>query len=310
MLTLPDFKEKQILFIRSKYCSEYKIKLWNDNVLYLEDNHIINRTPISKLFSIFIIGPISITSKIIKELRKNGVSLFFLDYNLKTYAKILAPAEGNYLLREKQYTFKNNLDFSKNLIKNKIENQCRLLEKQTSKKYFLIIFKIQQAKNRQELLGIEGNQSKNFFQQYFIDINWKARLPRTKIDVPNLLLDIGYHYLFNFIDTMLGLYGFDTYKGIYHQLFFQRRSLACDIMEPFRCIIDKAVVKNYNLKKINNNDFIKKQNAYAIKNSYYEKYSLLFIQAILEHKTEIYKYVKDFYYYIGKETKMPNFKIK
>ena len=52
-------------------------------------------------------------------------------------------------------------------------------------------------------------------------------------------MDIGYTYLFNFIDALLRLYGFDTYLGFYHKEFYQRKSLVCDVVEPFRCIIDK-----------------------------------------------------------------------
>jgi CRISPR-associated protein Cas1 len=53
----------------------------------------------------------------------------------------------------------------------------------------------------------------------------------------------------------LRLYGFDVYKGFYHKLFFNRKSLASDIMEPFRCVIDKALLKAFNLKQINEKDF-------------------------------------------------------
>ena len=55
---------------------------------------------------------------------------------------------------------------------------------------------------------------------------------------------------FNCMDSLLRLYGFDTYKGFYHKLFFQRKSLACDVMEPFRCVIDKQILKAFNLGQI------------------------------------------------------------
>ena len=69
-------------------------------------------------------------------------------------------------------------------------------------------------------------------------------------------MDIGYTQIFNFIDSILRLYGFDTYKGVYHKLFFARKSLACDIEEPFRSIIDKALLKAHNLNQINPDDFV------------------------------------------------------
>ena len=74
------------------------------------------------------------------------------------------------------------------------------------------------------LLGVEGNYSKYFFKTYLVPAGWRRRAPRTKEDIPNLLMDIGYTYLFNFIDSLLRLHGFDTYKGYYHKLFFDDKA--------------------------------------------------------------------------------------
>jgi len=82
-----------------------------------------------------------------------------------------------------------------------------------------------------------------------------GRYPRTKIDKNNLLLDMGYTFLFHFIETLLCLYGFDLYEGFYHKRFYQRKSLVCDVQEPFRCIIDEALKKAYNLGRISEKDF-------------------------------------------------------
>ena len=91
-------------------------------------------------------------------------------------------------------------------------------------------------------------------------------MPGVKPDATNLLLDMGYTFLFNFIDALLLLFGFDSYKGCYHKLFFQRKSLSCDVVEPFRCIIEKQILKSYHLKQINKDDFFIEQWKYALKN--------------------------------------------
>jgi len=97
------------------------------------------------------------------------------------------------------------------------------------------------------LRGLEGNASKLFFSAYFKEIGRHRRAPRTKEDILNLLLDIGYSYLYRFIESNLNLYGFDIYKGFYHTLFFERKSLVCDLVEPWRCIMEKKIRKMYNL---------------------------------------------------------------
>ena len=86
-------------------------------------------------------------------------------------------------------------------------------------------------------------------------MDWIGRYPRTKIDKNNLLLDMGYTFLFHFLKALLLLYGFDIYEGFYHRRFYQRKSLVCDIEEPFRAIIDEAMRKSFNLGQIKDSDF-------------------------------------------------------
>jgi len=43
MLSLPDFREKQILFIIPEHGGENKIRLWNDNIRFEVDGKIINQ---------------------------------------------------------------------------------------------------------------------------------------------------------------------------------------------------------------------------------------------------------------------------
>jgi CRISPR-associated protein Cas1 len=318
MLTLPDFKQKQILFIQADNNVDNKIKFHNENIVFLKDNKVQNRASCHKVFSIFIIGNISITTGLIEKCKHFGISLFFLKPNFSLYAHINSVAEGNYLLRLKQYSLTDNqeLEISKNIVLNKIKNQISLLKSRNivrNKKFNIEIFnKIKSASDNQTLLGIEGNFSKEFFKLYFESIDWYARMPRVKPDVPNFLLDMGYTFLFNFVDALLCLFGFDTYKGFYHKLFFQRKSLVCDIIEPFRPIIDREVLKMHTLNIVSENDFKIVDGKYslkAFKENY--KYAYIFLSVLMKNKEEIYNYVQRFYRFImdSERNKFPYFKI-
>lgn len=299
MLTLPDFREKQILFINTRdYKGETKIKFTNDNIVFLKDEKIINRASCYRVFAVFILGEITITSGIIKNGLRFGISFFFLTSNFQVYAEIGAKGEANFLarLRQYQHTEEEEFQIARLIVTNKIKNEYSLLGE--IKKFKEKEKSILNAKDNDTLRGIEGNMSKEFFKEYFQEINWYRREPRTKVDINNLLLDIGYTILFNFTDSILRLYGLDTYKGVYHKLFFARKSLSSDIMEPLRCIINKTLLKMYNLKQINEKDFILKDGRFILSWEYSFKYSKIFSDAIMDRKEDIYIYIQSYYRHI------------
>ncbi|OJV24093.1 MAG: CRISPR-associated endonuclease Cas1 [Bacteroidetes bacterium 37-13] len=154
-----------------------------------------------------------------------------------------------------------------------------------------------------ELMGLEGRAAKAFFNAYFNFANWLARYPRVKQDTLNATLDIGYTMLFNYIECMTRLFGFDPYIGIYHQLWFRRKSLVFDLMEPFRCIIEHQIRKSLKYGTFKSSDFELQKNAYYLKPEYKKIYTKVFFEAIISHKSAIYKYIQAYYRcFMGKKS--------
>lgn len=313
-MSLPDFKDKNILFVFGSDISDDKLQFKNDNICLTKDGKIVNQLSCHKVFAVFVLGNCSLTSVLIRNCERYGVSLFLLKENFELYAKIVSIAEGNYLLRMKQYNFNDDFGTAKNLVSNKLQNQITLLQDlgKTETVQFIeaIQGKINQASGNKELLGIEGSSSKLFFENYFGSMGWLRRAPRTKFDITNTLMDIGYTLLFNFIDALLGLYGFDAYKGFYHKLFFQRKSLACDLCEPFRCLIDKQILKSHNLKQINEKDFKVLNGRYELVYGKQKRYLEIFAENIMNYKEYIFCYIRDFYYYVINRAPFPKFTLE
>lgn len=324
MISLPDFKEKQILFVNTEWGVRSHLRYLNDNIVFEKNRKVIDRVSVHKTFAIFICGDLTFTTGFIKSAKEHGVSIFLMKHNFETYGGLATTAEGHYLLREKQYLMPlaTQLAIAKKLVKNKVANQKNVLfergtEDEARKEiwdfYDMTIARIDAAKNHTELLGVEGNFAKFYFEKKFADYNWKRRAPRTKEDINNFFLDWGYTLLFNFVDSLLRLHGFDTFKGFYHRMFFQRRSLACDIMEPFRPIIDHQIIKMHRLGQIHESDFWVKQGQYCLAYKDYSKYSVLFLQCLMDKKEDIFKYVHGFYRHVmdAEKNQFPvyNFKI-
>lgn len=168
--------------------------------------------------------------------------------------------------------------------------------------------KIDKVSTDESLRGFEGSVSKLFFAHYFKELKRYKRQPRTRADIPNFLMDMGYSFLYNFIEANLNLYGFDVYRGVYHKLFFERKSLACDLVEPFRCIIDKAILKAYNLNQIQEKEFKFTNGEYQLAWDKRDPYVRIMLTAILEQKLEIFAYIKQYYRYVmGSSTEFPQF---
>ena len=304
MLTAPDFKEKQVAF--ALLSRGDRLSFQNDNIIIRdEEGKIKHQSTCYRLFALFVVGHISISSGLIQKCEKFGFLLILLNHNLKFYGIWGEENKGNTLLRKKQYSFQN-FDIAKYLVVQKIYNQLANLKELRNKselekqainqiQYNLEGLENLQKPDLQVLLGIEGRSAKSYFQAYFIGQSWQARRPRVKHDTTNTLLDIGYTLLFNLFDALLVSYGFDVYQGVYHQTFYQRKSLVCDLIEPFRPIIDKAIRKAYNLNQINEKDFWKKQGQYILYGEKAKPYVTLLLQAILERKMGIFFFIQRYY---------------
>ena len=298
-----DFEHKQIAFV---FTTEgEKISFKNDNLIVSDtDGKIKHQSTCYRLFALFICGDYCVTTGLLERSQKFGFSIVFMTPNLRITAIMPAKAEGNVLLRKKQYEYKDSC-IGAYIISNKIHNQCAVLKKKRNKSQNekdaiknLETYEKEVLKpglSTAEIMGLEGMSAKLYFKTLFSEYDWKAREPRAKRDKINTLMDIGYTILFNFVNALLEMYGFDVYVGVLHTQFFHRKSLVCDLEEPFRPIVDRTIVKALNLGQINDKDFWKNQNQFILpwKNS--KKYIGILLEAIMAYKSEIFIYLQSYY---------------
>ncbi|AQQ10485.1 CRISPR-associated protein Cas4/endonuclease Cas1 fusion [Sedimentisphaera cyanobacteriorum] len=314
MLTLPDFKEKQIIFAMLR--SGEKLSFKNDNVIIKnKEGQIKHQSTCYRLFALFIAGHTTLTSGLVARAEKFGFSIVLMNHSLRVYQVLSSPAEGNVLLRKKQYSY-NGLELAKQIVENKISNQISAIKtirsadekkQKTVQDLKELKEQIKTTSENQSLLGIEGAAARSYFSAVFSHIEWKARRPRVKQDPANCLLDIGYTYLFNVIEGMLCLYGFDLYQGVYHKQFYQRKSLVCDLVEPFRPIIDLRIRKAFSLGQVKIDDFTVRNYQYRIFGKAAVPYSLWLIETVLGRKEEMFKYVQSYYRAFMRDKKAEEF---
>ncbi|AQQ71625.1 CRISPR-associated endonuclease Cas1 [Limihaloglobus sulfuriphilus] len=304
MLTAPDFKQKQIVFAMLSRGERLSFK--NDNVIVKDsEGRIKHQSTCYRLFALFVAGHASITTGLLQRAEKFGFSIVLMTHGLRVYGLWANESKGNVILRRKQYNHEN-LNIAAHIVKNKITNQIAALKKirprevkrlEAAEKLMDYLASIEDCKkiDLQSLLGTEGIASRIYFQTLFDEMNWKARRPRVKHDTTNCLLDIGYTYLFNIVEALLSIYGFDLYCGVYHREFYQRKSLVCDLVEPMRPLIDLRIRKAHRLGQIRISDFYVKQGRHNLFGKNAGPYTSLILKELINHKQEMFIYIQSYY---------------
>ncbi len=300
MMSVKDFNNKQIVFVNGRKGEKFAFS--NDNlVIKDEEGEIIHQSTCYQLFSLYIIGHFVITLKLIEKAKKFGFSIVLMSYSFRLVETINCGLQGNYLLHQKQY-FNQNEEIGKLIIMNKIKNQIVQLKNRRDHSLAKLVNEMDEllielgAQNEfYSIMSIEGLAAKKYFKSLFKDYDWIGRKPRTKIDPINTVLDIGYTLLFNFIESLIDLYDFDAYIGVFHKQFYKRKSLVCDLIEPFRVIIDDATIKAFNLKQFKYEDFAIYNDQSVLKIKLASKYANVYLEAIIDNKNEIFKYIQSYY---------------
>ena len=303
MMSVDTFEKKQILFVFTR--DGDKISFSNDNIIVKNgDGEIRHQSTCYRIFALFIVGDITITSGIIQRSNKFGFPIFLMSSSFKTYDVIGHKTEGNFILRKRQYEY-DKIDLAKHIVENKIRNQIDTLGLQRWKDDKMradisSLEKYARSANNFSgdfigLMGIEGSASRIYFRNNFDMEAWNGRKPRIKADFINSTLDIGYTILFNIVDAMLGLYGFDTYKGLYHREYYMRKSLVCDMVEPFRPLIDWQVRKAINLGQCKPEDFIVSNERHLLNIAKNKDYLSFLMKPLLASKEKIFLYFQNFY---------------
>lgn len=307
MLNANDFKKKQIIFLFTNEGD--KLSFLNDNIIVKnKEGGIKYQSTCYRLFMICVVGNISITSGLIQRSKKFGFSICLMTTTFKVYEILGARMEGNTLLRKHQYEYTEN-DIGRKIEQNKIKNQSQILKNIRGKNQIMkegielldkMVVQLEQQLEYLEVMGIEGNAARVYFSRVFDNVDWKGRKPRIKNDYVNVTLDIGYTMLFNIVDAILQVYGFDTYYGVFHKCFYMRKSLVCDLMEPIRPVVDYQVRKSINLGQCKENDFEVINNRWCLKYKSNPQYIQLLMNAILEYKDDIFLYIQQYYRFFMK----------
>lgn len=124
------------------------------------------------------------------------------------------------------------------------------------------IDQVYQAQSVKEVVGIEGYCAQNYFSIFNklitnkkVPFTFELRTKRPPLDPINAVLSFLYTLATSEFAAALETVGLDSYIGYCHTLRSGRISLACDLVEEARCLVERFVLTLLNLQIIGEKDF-------------------------------------------------------
>lgn len=244
---------------------------------------------------------VSISAYLLKELSSNKINIIFCDERHNPFGELASF----YSSHNSSKKIKNQISWSKSnkdklwthIVKNKILNQAMFLKNIGSDKNELLLSYLSEV-TIGDKTNREGHAAKVYFNTLFGN-----NFTRDADNGINSALNYGYAILLSTINKEIISNGYLTQLGIHHKNEFNEFNLTCDLMEPFRPIIDNFVYfnskrnfdTNYKLDIINifNNTY-----KYCEKNFVLKDIIKMFVKTTLESIDNSKNY-KDFLYYEG-----------
>lgn len=209
------------------------------------------------------------------------IPINFISPQGKFLAKVCGETKGNVFLRvaqidcfrEKSLSLSQNtmaakFSNTKQLIRRTLHDNSGLREDPKIRNVMNIltdgIAKVYEAKSIEEIIGIEGNCARAYFSIFDklitnpkVSFSFEFRTKRPPLDPINAMLSFVYTLATAEFAAALENVGLDSYIGYCHTLRSGRSSLACDLVEEVRCIVERFVITLLNLKIVSESDFEK-----------------------------------------------------
>lgn len=209
------------------------------------------------------------------------IPINFISPQGKFLAKVCGETKGNVFLRVGQIdcfreqslvltqnTMAAKFSNTRQVIRRTLHDNEELREDEEIQKVVTVlsegIDKVYSVKSVEEIIGIEGNCAKNYFSVFDklitnkkVPFAFKFRTKRPPLDPVNAVLSFTYTLVTNEYAASLETVGLDSYIGFCHTLRSGRSSLACDLVEEVRCIVERFVLTLLNLQILGENDFEK-----------------------------------------------------
>lgn len=259
------------LFVREQYAF---VGIDGESVVIRKKQTLLARLPVKRIREIVLFGSVSLSSRLIQKCAFEKIPLSFCARG-GYYYSTLRPDSRRHFSRAAVHGSRHGAlaneeirQVARLIVNAKLHNYLSWFKerwpvetRKIRREFELLLADISKATTLEKIRGYEGAAAKLSFPVINAlckdpAFHCRRRRKRKREDRFNSMLDFAYSLLFNRLNVLLRNQGLNPYLGFLHSHRDHFESLVCDLQEPFRCRIDRFVVKIINRKIIQAHDFI------------------------------------------------------
>ena len=227
-----------------------------DCLLIRQPDHPPRSVPLPRLQRILCMHSVNVATRLIGHCQRLGVDFIVINarhsaHSFAVHANHLRQAQrrvGQYRLTSEPELA---LPVAQRLVRHKLAVARRLLEGADSQAVHEELIRqsraVQACADAEALRGHEGVAQRRLFEHWRqclpAELGFTSRQRRPPPDPVNALLSLTFTLIHEEAVRQCLQHGLDPWLGFYHQLAAGRMSLACDLMEPLRPLVEAWVVR-------------------------------------------------------------------
>lgn len=202
----------------------------------------ITKIHLSEIYTLIIESTaVSITASLLSELTKRKIKVIFCDEKRNPSSELI-PYYGSHdtsakVRKQVAWSKEVKTDVWTEIVTEKIRKQRDYLKNLGKEEYKLLDGYVEQIETG-DITNREGHAAKVYFNALF-----GVKFTRTSEDPINAALNYGYGLILSAFNREIVSNGYITQLALFHDNMFNQFNLGSDLMEPFRILVDKRVVR-------------------------------------------------------------------
>lgn len=252
------------------------MRLDSDAIAFYDGDERIGTVPIGPLDRVYLRGDVQLSASLLGRLGAHGLAVVILSGRRSEPTIMLPRPHNDAHTRLAQLEAATNpklaLRLASRLVEGKIEAQRRFLSdliearpalaqdcREGPQSLARMLGHIATKNDLSALRGLEGAASAAYFaaftKAFAPSLGFLNRNRRPPRDPVNAVLSLSYTLLHAEAVVAAFGHGFDPHVGFLHSIDFGRESLACDLVEPLRPVMDAFVCKLFAEQTLRARDF-------------------------------------------------------